>query len=1526
MAGRVNVKFVVTLSAGLLIAFGVVATSAVLLLKNSAKDLAIAGDKAMAAGETAKAIEAYSKAVNKEQTNSVYIDKWRDALRRMAPENPVVYRDYFDQMQIANRQAARIRSDDVSEARNYLQTLREQLPQQEFSRAAQDRLIEESTTLINLFTSQGNAKGADVVRRFRGMSRLEIFAFVPDSRPEVADEALADLAAALAADPADHETAASLYNLHLIRAERLAERGRDEEALASEAAADKVLTDFVAANPDEPFMALVMLRRDLNRAQRQAALSRGDTPLIDIIRNLQNDYRPRLDAVMDSIRRNANAQINGRLIDLLRGVESFIDPSSQLARSEEVCRLGIERQPSNFTLILSRADIASAREEFIVANDLLQRIVDAPIPTTSLDGLRLFGLKTSAIFLQIINTSKAAMTANADEKPALVARAKELRTTLATREAADSAPMLFVDAQIAFVDGDFPRCNQLLERYFRITRERTNPEALMLGAMVADRLNQTGLARTRLDELLKISPGRPAAVAYLADIEARLQNFDRALTLYEQLLQIAPNSEPIRQRIEAIRVIQGRAVSSDPVVATLRQAQDLVEPPAGRQARPEELIPFLRRAINEHNHDWRIVVSLGNALLRDGKRQEAVALVSRALEIHPSSPQLLQYQMAVNAEDDIAARIAVINSSDAPELDKVMARYAILRGAGRAEESKAEMAQAVRLAPNDPRVVEYRFLDALDDKDWTLAGSLTDIATRANMDNADGLTFRARMLAAQGNVREAVVAIEAAVAKGGAQPEVWRLKGRMENVSGRKAEAVASFRQAVRLQPDNVATINDLIIGLTDLGRNEEALAAAREFERYARNDANFLNMWMALEAAVGNKSAAIDRREVIARATPTDRANLIALASLYVSERNWTKAREIIERARTLSDGADVLSLDAAVFWEQGERERARGLFAEFLRASSETEALRAHLLYAQFLAQRDDYENAVAVLERARALQDPKNAEADRALIDVFMRIGNYEQTSLIARRIITSGSDTPDHMYRKRLIESLVKLGNFSDAETELGALIKLGEPDMLTLLLQADIQGGLNDARGQRNTLDRATARFPNEPMVFLKRGQSLLGDPRTARDAISDFNRAIQLRPDMWQAFRMRAAANVTLDQVEEAVNDLRSALKIAPRNDELLYGLLSDLLRMGGRVNDALDIATQALSQRPRDVTAMVTIGQIMASSGFNSEAARFFRQAFEIDTSDAVAQRYLDSLLNANPPDVNEARRVVDRLGPQRVTQNPGFLMALAKISMRQNRVAEANAAARDALRLLRTDEPMVMLAWFNDLRRLIPNKQNLLKYLDDTSKLAAASRAQEWLRYFVVSTNLDDPETRSATIPAARDLLNEAEDVSIRQLLYRSIGSALYGGGEYQEAARLMREGLGQFSNDVELTNNLAFILATKLDRAPEAVDLAEKAASLTPAVADVQDTLGTVYLKNKRYDDAAAAFRRAILLASTPQQTVNFTLHLAETLFEAGKREEARRALSEAAKAADADAAQIGDELRERLGELRKKIEAP
>ena len=49
------------------------------------------------------------------------------------------------------------------------------------------------------------------------------------------------------------------------------------------------------------------------------------------------------------------------------------------------------------------------------------------------------------------------------------------------------------------------------------------------------------------------------------------------------------------------------------------------------------------------------------------------------------------------------------------------------------------------------------------------------------------------------------------------------------------------------------------------------------------------------------------------------------------------------------------------------------------------------------------------------------------------------------------------------------------------------------------------------------LDRAVSRFPDNAKVFVKRGQAMLSDPTTARDALADFSKALQLSPDLWQA-------------------------------------------------------------------------------------------------------------------------------------------------------------------------------------------------------------------------------------------------------------------------------------------------------------------------------------------------------------------------------------------------------------------------
>lgn len=1529
MAGRVNKQFVITLALGLAAVFLLVAGAAVFLLKNSAKDLAKAGDAKMAAQQYDKAEEFFAKAVNKEQTNAGYLNKWREALSKLAPENIVSYGEYVNQWEGATRQLARVQRDNVPAQREYLDLLRTKVSSFEFSRAAQERMITETDALLALHQSAAPGGAWETLKRYRGTAKAEIVNSVRDAKPETAKEAEEDLLAALKADPADGETVLVLESLYLVLANRATEKSMTEEATALETKSASLVTDFISKNPAAPLVVLQKVRRDLFDAGRNAAKTRAANPTAnpaEEVRKLQENLRPALDGAMAAIRATDPAKIDLRLIESIRGTEMYFDNTGKMPMSEETINLALGKRPTDATLLASKADLLAARDDLAGASDALQKILDLTMPSTSVDGLRLFTLRTNARYLQALWAGRIAAAASEADRPKAIANAKALRERLAAVEAPDSPPVRYVDAQLAYAERDFGRANQLLDRYNKATKNRPNADALFLAAQTAEQINQPGLAKQMLEECLKADPRKVPALYALAEMETRLQNIDRALQIYSSLQQIAPDNKAIAERVELLTSLAGRGTKvNDPITQVLIDVRAMTSVKAGDKDRSTEIVPFLRRKVEEHKSDPRLVRALSQSLLREDKRDEAIAVVAKALQAFPDNRDLKDLQITLANTNPLEAQLALIDSKEAEPIEKALARYFVYRSAGKLTESKAEMAKATAIDPNDKRVVEYTFLDALDTSDWAEAERLTEIASKGNMDDADGLTFKARMLATRGKINDALIAINEAVAKGGAVPEVWRLKGRMEVSANQGVAATVSFQQALTLRPSDVGTINDLMGALNSTGRAEDALTLARESEKYAGGDSTFISGWLALEAVVGNKLFAIEKREAMAKTAPNDRPNLLSLAGLYIAERNWAAARPIIDRARKIGDGLDVLSLDASWNWEQNQRETARRLFAEFIETIPKDKLTSyPYLVQASFFFQRDDSEAALTVLEEARKLQDPKGAEADKAIVEIFMKELRHDDAVAVCRRILSANADTTENLYRKRLVESLMKLGNFADAQIELAPLEKVPDPDAITRLLTADVKGGLKDVRAQKDTLDRAVARFPTDAMVFLKRGQSLMGDPKSARDAISDFNKALQLNPNLWQAHRMRGAANITLNQVDEAIKDLRAAVKLAPYNNELLFGLLADLLRMG-RPNDAMDVATEVAAKRERDVEAIVTIGTIFSSAAAHVEASRFFKTAFDLDKQDIIVQRYLDSLLNSVPPNTAEAQAVLLTVGEQRIKTNPGFLMALAKLSMKLNRKEDANAAASDALRLLKNTEPTMMLAWYNDLRKLLVKKEDLVRYLEATAKLASARASQDWLEYFLISVNLEDAASMDSTIDEGRKLLEVAKDPSIRQLLFRSISSAIYSKKDYPTAIRLMREGLGEFPNDVELLNNTAYGLAVHMDQASDAIPLVEKAVALTPAVADIQDTYGMVFLKAKQCDKAAEGFRKALLLASTPQQTVNYATHYIDALLCAGRKEDARLLAKDTQRTIDANSAALTESSRADFEAVRKRLES-
>lgn len=1520
MAGKVNKNFILTLVAGLAGVFVLMALAYLFLLKNSAGDLAREGERRMTQGQFEKAQEYFSKAVNKEQTNAAYLQKWRESLLKLSPENVVTYRDMVERWRMATRQLAKISRKEVAPKREYLALLREDMSGMDFNRQSQEGMVGEATSLLTLHKGDPAGGEWETLRRFRGMAKMEIFAFVQDSRPEVAKEAEEDLAAAIAADPADTESAAALRSLYLVQASRARERSQLDEEKSLLDKAKAVLEQALQRNPSDPFIHQLALEAEVNRRSEEFRRDRKGGDPLAWMRTLQSDLRPTFLAVGDKAKATDPAKINTRLIDGVRRMEAiFADREGKFPATMAVIDHGLSTRPNDPMLMAAKADVQVVEDNLAGAVATVQKILDLPVPPTSLTGLRLFGMRNNARFYQALWTARMASAAKDADRASLLANAKSLREKLAAVEAPDSASVLFVDAQIAFVDADFGKANQLLDRYAKAVRARPSPDALLLHAAVAERLNQLGLAKAKLEDCIKIDPRNARALYALADVTFRLQETEESLGLYQRLAQMLPDDRFVKGRIEVLRQLAGdrTATASDPVLNDLIELRDIVRTKEGEKDRTAEAIPFLQRKVVERKQDPRLAQQLALLLLGEGRRDEALAALRAGIAAHPDASDLKDLEIAVSNPDPLEGRIQLIDSkTDGTPLEKALAKYQLYRESGKREQANAQLAAAAAIDANDQRVVEMQFLDAMEASEWAKAQQFADTASKANHDQVGGLTFKARLLGAQGKTVEALAAITEAVGRGGAVPEVWRIKGRIEMSLGRAAEAAESYRQALRLRPSDVGAINDALTALVSNGLTEEALKLAKESERYAASDAKFVDMWLALEAAAGSKRFAIDRREVIARTNPKDRANLIALTALHIGDRNWAKARPLIDRVRTLQDGTDVLTLDARWHWEQGEREKARALFDAYLKALPQDKLTSyPFLVYAQFLAVQQDDDGALAVLEQARTHQDAKSAEADKAIVELLMKDARFEQAAAVCRRIVTANADDAKQTHRLRLVECLVKIGNVADAEKELAQLGTAAEADPMSMLLAAEIKAGLKDARGQKDMLDRAVTRFPDNPLVFFKRGQALAGDARTAREAISDFNKAVQLRPDMWQAYRMRANAHLMLNQISEAEADLSQAVLLAPFNDELFMGLVSDFIRKGDYVR-AGDLAMQVLAKRDRDVNAMASVASLFLSVNANVEAARFYKMAFEIEKSDTVAQRYLDALLASTPPNTTEANVVLNALGDQRIAANPGFLMAVSKLSKSLGRIAEANAAANEALKLLRVDEPTMMLAWFNDLRRLLPKKDELLRYLDQAGRLTSAAKAQEWVAYFRIAANLEDPATVSSTLAPAKDLLAKAEEPSIRQLLYRSISGAQIAQGEHAEAVKTIREALGSFPNDVEMLNNGAYCLAEKLGKPQDAVALIEKAVELTPGVADVWDTYGTVFFRLEQFEKAADGFGRAVRLAGSPRLTVKYGGPLLEALVKAGRKEQAIPLLKDLRVIVDEPRNQIEPDLKTRF----------
>ncbi len=1569
MAGRVNTKFVVMLSAALVLVFGGLLGAALWIKLHNAPDLARKGDARMESGRTllasGKAVEAqkefeaaeklYSKAVYKEQMNPFYVEKWLESLRAWVPETQSRSVDAFRQRIVpALRMVAAAKKTDLEAHHEYLGLLY-RLNKMAPSRKGAEDFISEIDRTLRFFKGDPREQGeARVLRRYRG---LMVKLLMQGRGMELSDEqmnlALEDLRAAYEADPTDSESGVGIAEWYQARA-RIArtKNAPDKDVEALDAKAAEWTATLAAQRPDDAMIAMRHLLTDIDAAQRAARKKTSETAaLLAANAKLAESLRPRFDRVAALIEGRRGSVTLDELM-LFQPLEGFFDSQGSFARSTAALRAIIAEHPDSPDAYHALAQITAAREDQVAAKELLQKIVDLPPKPAGIDALRLYDLKGQARYLQAFYTyqewqEEIAEHPGSEKARALLEESKKYRADMEQYVGSDSELLRLVDGLHRFAEGDWLGAKKLLTEYSR----RIEGQEIMADWTLAQceiRLRNFGAALQMLDRIVQIRPDIAGPVVTRAALLNDLGRSDDAIASLTNFLKNQPENIAAQQTLQRILIAAGTQTPTDPVEAAKVEASRLMIGSASEPPDPGAAEDRVQRALREASNP-ELAEMLASIRLARGDVAGAVEALKKGLEAHPDNETLKRNLAGLTSEDPVAWSIKQIEGSDQiDELDKLIRKHDLLtraavnaealsetdRARAWREQADAALNDALAKAPEDQRVVDRVFTRALTTRDWPRAERMVEQAALKDFDRVGGAMYKGRLLYARGQVSEAAGVLREAADKGIADVASLRLLAIIYQQLERAEEAETYFREAIKLRPSDATTQVLYLTLLRNSGREIEALAKAKEAEPACRGSPEFVTLLLALESEVGESKDALTRREDIYKRDPRNVANTLALIGLYLDGRQWKQARGALDELRKIGDGTDYALADARYYADQGDLPGALKALDDFI-ARQDPKKLDHDMFVSlgRFLIERKRYQEGIEMMLRGAAHQDPKVMQAHRAVAETLIEIGQPDNAVVVLQEIVDAGADGERQEVRIRLAEILtseaVRTSN-DDLYRRADEQIKQIKPpsdatqQLQVMLIRADVARGLKDEKKAEELFNQAVAQFPTEPMVYLRRAQfRLTKGAAGAEDALKDLDAALRVRPGFWQARQLRSFVYFNLggdDNQRKAIDDVKETLRSNPDLDDLRVTLLNTLI-LADRAAEAAEVADSAARVRPNDVALVMSIGQVFAQWQDWSRAAEYYRLGWDRCRKQRtdVAQALLNALLNMSQPSLAEAEdvfrevqniAVFDSKGNKAdpILSNWGLLLARAKLAMKRGR-------SQDAVR-----DVVISMTAISSNASQPPNAEQIGQWASEVDRMFGRpadvmtllerrdvpAGFHEWSRYLRAKLLMDNPATRTQAASALDEILAGVKTPDVRRLSYRMRGTIEYLGGAYDRAEEVWRRGVTEFPDDWELNNNLAYALARYLDRPADALDFARSAAQAAPAVAEALDTHGYVLMKNGRLEEAETEFKKAVSRSRNDQTRATVLLHLARCQLDQNRAEDARVHITAVRKLMDRDAA--------------------
>ncbi|MCG6537635.1 MAG: tetratricopeptide repeat protein, partial [Syntrophales bacterium LBB04] len=150
--------------------------------------------------------------------------------------------------------------------------------------------------------------------------------------------------------------------------------------------------------------------------------------------------------------------------------------------------------------------------------------------------------------------------------------------------------------------------------------------------------------------------------------------------------------------------------------------------------------------------------------------------------------------------------------------------------------------------------------------------------------------------------------------------------------------------------------------------------------------------------------------------------------------------------------------------------------------------------------------------------------------------------------------------------------------------------------------------------------------PNKPRPSNAYGKAL-ADAGNAFEALTYYNRAIELNPRFFLAYENRGNAKIRLGDYRGAVTDYEETLRIYPYHADGHYNLGNALARQG-KMAEAVAHLREAVRIRARSAEYQNNLGYVLALQGKEEEAMTRFQEALKLKPDLADAHNNLGNAL----------------------------------------------------------------------------------------------------------------------------------------------------------------------------------------------------------------------------------------------------------------------------------------------------------